>query len=165
MLWWIAFVLGFVQGLGEFLPVSSSAHLILVRWGFGWEEIIQNTGPNAGIALDVALHVGTLVAVLIYFFREWVQIISGGLMHEMKTRDDRMFWYLVAATVPGALAGLFLEDVIERLFRSSPLIIAASLAVMGILLYLSDMLCSQQIRFERIGFKQAFLLDVPKHWP
>ncbi|MEN6413825.1 MAG: undecaprenyl-diphosphatase UppP [Veillonellales bacterium] len=160
MLWFIAVILGIVQGLGEFLPVSSSAHLIIVRWLFGWDEIIAQAGGNIDIALDVALHVGTLVAVLIYFFQDWVELILGGLTRGLKTREGRMFWYLVAATIPGGVAGLLLESKIEELFRSQPLIIAAGLAIMGLILYIIDKQMPQRVRFEKITFKQAFFIGI-----
>jgi len=158
MLWFIAIVLGIVQGLGEFLPISSSAHLILARWFFGWDSIIKNAGPNIDIALDVALHVGTLVAVLIYFFKDWLEITISGFTQGLKTREGKMFWYLVAATIPGGVAGLLLESKIEAIFRSAPLVIAAGLTAMGIILYFVDKCYLQRITFEKITFKQAFLI-------
>lgn len=158
MLWFIAIILGIVQGLGEFLPISSSAHLILVRWFFAWDPIIQQGGKNIDIALDVALHVGTLIAVLIYFFQDWVQLISNGLTKRLQTKEGRMFWYLVAATIPGGVIGLLLESKIETVFRSQPLIIAAGMAIMGLVLYYIDKKTPQSITFDEITFKQALLI-------
>lgn len=158
MLWFIAVILGIVQGIGEFLPISSSAHLIIVRWLFDWDPIIQQSGKNIDIALDVALHVGTLIAVLIYFFHDWVQLISNGLTKGLQNKEGKIFWYLVAATIPGGIAGLLLESKIETLFRSQPLIIAAGLAIMGILLYYIDKKTPQIITFEEITFKQALFI-------
>ena len=158
MLWFIAIVLGIVQGIGEFLPISSSAHLIIVRWLFEWDPLIRQGGENIDIALDVALHVGTLLAVLIYFFQDWLCLALDGLTQGLKTRNGKMFWYLVAATLPGGLAGLLLESKIDQLFRSQPLIIAGGMALMGIVLYLVDKMATQRISFERIGFKEALLI-------
>lgn len=124
MLLFIAIVLGIVQGLGEFLPISSSAHLIIVRWLFGWDPIIAQVGGNIDIALDVALHVGTLLAVLIYFFQDWLELVINGLTKGLKSKEGRMFWYLVLATIPGGVAGLLFESVIDKYIRSEPLIIA-----------------------------------------
>src|SRR5947207_15752472 len=98
---WQAIVLGVVQGLSEFLPTSSSAHLILVPWLFGWAD-------DGGVAFDVALHWGTLLAVLAVFWRDWLRLIGAGLK-SITTRnlnnDARLFWALVIATIPGAVLG------------------------------------------------------------
>jgi undecaprenyl-diphosphatase len=160
LLWFIAFVLGVVQGVGEFLPISSSAHLILARWFFNWDPIINQAGGNIDIALDVALHVGTLLAVLIYFFRDWIQLAVSGLTSGLRTRDGKMFWYLVIATIPGGVAGLLLESTVERFVRSQPLVIAAGLAVMGIILYYVDKNASQRVSFEKMTFRQTFFIGV-----
>lgn len=160
MLLYIAIVLGVVQGLGEFLPISSSAHLILVRWLFGWDAVINAAGGNIEIALDVALHVGTLLAVVIYFFRDWVNLFINGLTMGFRTQEGRMFWYLVFATIPGGLAGLALEKYIEEFVRSQPLIIAAGLAIMGIILYFVDKTASQRVAFEKITFRKAFVVGI-----
>lgn len=157
MLWFIAAILGVVQGIGEFLPISSSAHLILVRWFFDWDPIIRQAG-DIDIALDVALHVGTLVAVLIYFFQDWLGLVVNGVTTGLKTKEGKMFWYLIAATIPGGIAGLLLESKLEHLFRSQPLIIAAGLAIMGIILYYVDKNVVQRINYEKITFKQAMLI-------
>ena len=158
MLWFIAVVLGIVQGIGEFLPISSSAHLIIVRWLFQWDTIINQAGGNIDIALDVALHVGTLVAVLIYFFEDWRLLIVNGLTKGLTNKEGKMFWYLIAATIPGGIAGLLLESKVESLFRSQPLIIAAGLAIMGIVLYYVDKNVDQRMSLDKITFKQALLI-------
>lgn len=158
MLWFIAVILGIVQGIGEFLPISSSAHLIIVRWFFGWDAIINQVGGNIDIALDVALHVGTLVAVLIYFYEDWQKLIVDGVTKGLKTKEGKMFWYLVAATIPGGIAGLILESKVEALFRSQPLIIAVGLAIMGVVLYYVDKNVDQRTSLDKITFKQAMLI-------
>jgi undecaprenyl-diphosphatase len=160
MLWFIAIVLGIVQGIGEFLPISSSAHLIITRWLFNWDPIINQAGGNIDIALDVALHVGTLLAVLAYFFRDWVRLTVHGLTQGVKTREGKMFWYLVVATIPGGIAGLAFESVIEHFVRSQPLIIATGLAGMGIILYYVDKKAVQMVRFEQITFTQAIIIGI-----
>ena len=102
-------ILGIVQGIGEFLPISSSAHLILVPYLFD-----LNTG---GRAFDVALHFGTLLAVLVIFFKDWWNLFIGAVNKVFKKKDSRenkMFWYLVIATIPGALFGFLLDDFIEE---------------------------------------------------
>ncbi len=123
-----ALVLGIVQGVGEFLPISSTAHLALTPWLLGW--------PDPGLAFDVALHLGTLVAVLGFFWRDWAALVVKGLVRGQE-EERRLFWYLVAATVPGALAGLLLEEAAATTFRS-PVLIALALIVMGWVLYWAD---------------------------
>lgn len=123
-----ALVLGAVQGLAEFLPISSSAHLILVRFFFGW--------PDPGLAFDVALHVGTLVGVLAYFWSELTGLFLAGFT-QPRSRDGRLFWYIVLASVPGGLFGATLEEYAQTVFRT-PALIAVTLALMGIVLWASD---------------------------
>jgi len=123
-----ALILGIVQGLGEFLPISSSAHLVLVPWLFGWED--------PGLTFDVALHMGTLFAVVLYFWKDWVKLFKAAL-RPGASDDKRIFWYLVVATIPGGLFGLALEKKAETVFRS-PLLIGIMMIVMGTILYLAD---------------------------
>jgi undecaprenyl-diphosphatase len=128
-----AVVLGLVQGLAEFLPISSSAHLVLVPWVFGW--------PDPGLAFDVALHVGTLVAVLWYFRDEWVRLTQSAFAllrtRRADTEEKRRFLHIVVATIPAAIGGLLLEDYAESTFRS-PSLIAITLMVMGVVLWAAD---------------------------
>jgi undecaprenyl-diphosphatase len=129
-----AIVLGIVQGLAEFLPISSSAHLILVPWLFGWQD--------PGLAFDVALHWGTLVAVLWVFWRDWIRLIRAGAASILDRRigddpDRRLFWALVVSTIPAAVVGKLFHEAVEETVRA-PLIIAGTMSVMGILLWLAD---------------------------
>ena len=123
-----AVILGLVQGLGEFLPISSSAHLVLTPWLFGW--------PDQGLAFDVALHLGTLVAVVAYFWRDIIELLICGLF-QPRSLDGRLFWYLIVASIPGAVFGYLLENQAATVFRS-PLLIALTLTLMGIGLWLAD---------------------------
>ena len=150
-------ILGIVQGVGEFLPISSSAHLVLVPYLFGWEE--------SGLAFDVALHFGTLLAVLAIFFKDWWNLFVGAVRKVTKKEDsteNKMFWYLVIATIPGALVGFILDDVIENVFRKQIWLIALALAVMGVLIYIGDKWASKHYKketsFEKISLKQAFIV-------
>lgn len=151
-------VLGILQGVGEFLPISSSAHLILVPYLFGWEE--------SSMAFDIALHFGTLLAVLVVFFKEWWNLLVGAvndIKSKKQSMEGRMFWYLVVATIPAALVGFLLDDVIESYFRSQIWLIALFLALMGVFIYLGDRWASKhyqkrEISFEKITLKQAFLV-------
>jgi undecaprenyl-diphosphatase len=123
-----AVLLGIVQGLGEFLPISSSAHLVLVPWFMGW--------PYAGLSFDVSLHIGTLLAVVGYFWKDWLVLLSDGL-RRAPTIEGRLFWFVVVATIPGALFGYFLEEQAETIFRE-PLLIGSMLMILGVILYLVD---------------------------
>lgn len=151
-----AIVLGAIQGLGEFLPISSSAHLVLAPWFFGW------TDP--GLAFDVALHFGTLLAVLVYFGKDWMAI----LMTALRRTDRGLFgihyppsflWLLVVATVPGALIGYLLEDQAETIFRN-PLLIAATLSIMGFVLFLADKRLRSRKTLQEISWADAILIGM-----
>ena len=123
-----AVAMGTVQGLAEFLPISSSAHLVLVPWFSGW--------PDPGLAFDVALHMGTLLAVVAYFWRDWLRLIALGLSRPA-SGEGKLFWLLVAATIPGGVFGYLLEKQAETTFRS-PFLVALMLMAMGLALYLAD---------------------------
>ena len=153
-------VLAIVQGLTEFLPISSSGHLVLVPYAFGWTD--------QGLAFDVAVHVGTLSAVVWYFRRDllsvtraWFASLGGGGL----TPDARLAWAVLIGTIPVGLAGLAFKDLIEAHLRS-PLVIAATTAGFGVALWLADRLGRRQ-RDERhltvadvlvIGVAQAVAL-------
>lgn len=129
-----AFILGMVQGITEFLPISSSAHLVLVPWFFGWKD--------PGLAFDVFLHLGTLLAIVGYFFKDWWRLLSAGIASVVERRigfdpDRVLFWQIVAATIPTLLIGFLLHDKAEAEFRS-PLLIAVALALVGFLMYWID---------------------------
>lgn len=151
-------ILGIVQGIGEFLPISSSAHLILVPFLFGWSE--------SSLAFDVALHFGTLLAVLVIFFKEWWNLFIGAIKNfksKKKSSEGKMFWYLVIATIPAALVGFLLDDIIESFFRNQIWLIALFLALMGVFIYAGDKWASKhykgkEVKFEKITLKQAFLV-------
>ena len=150
-----ALVLGILQGLAEFLPISSSAHLVLAPWIFGW--------PEPGLAVDVALHVGTLVAVLFYFRDEWVKLLVAALeivrTQRIQSVEQRRVVYLVIATIPGAIAGLLLNDYAESTFRS-PALIAIALAVMGVVLLFVDRIRPATRPLESIGWSDAILIGL-----
>jgi len=126
--------LGAVQGLSEFLPISSSGHLIVLPWLLGW--------PEHSLAFDVALHVGTLVAVLYAFAGDWWRLLSAGVRGVLQGRpfaepEGRLLGLLALASVPGAVAGLLLEDWAETVFRS-PGLVALTMALMGAVLFVAD---------------------------
>jgi undecaprenyl-diphosphatase len=138
---WQAIVLGITQGLTEFAPVSSSGHLILVPWLFNW-SILQDAQLNK--TFDVALHMGTLVGAVAYLWSDVVRYTKGffrSIAHrEIRSLDERLAWFLVIGTIPGALAGAAFEGVIEDKL-GQPLLIATMLAVGGVALYLVDRVC------------------------
>jgi undecaprenyl-diphosphatase len=150
-----ALVLGIVQGLGEFLPISSSAHLVLTPWVFGW--------PDPGLAFDVALHVGTLVAVLWYFRAEWVKLAQSGIAllrtRRADTEEKQRLLYIVVATIPAAIAGLLLEDYAESTFRS-PTLIAFTLIVMGIVLWAADRYAPRDRPLGNMRIRDALLIGL-----
>ena len=143
-----AVILGLVQGLGEFLPISSSAHLVLVPWLFEW------TDP--GLTFDIALHFGTLIAVVIYFWKDWLRLVKKGFF-DIRSREGRLFWYLVMATIPAAMIGLLLEKKAETIFRS-PLLIAVMLILLGALLYWADRKSAKKIEINKITLRTSLII-------
>jgi len=144
--------LGIVQGLGEFLPISSTAHLILVPYFTGWND--------PGLAFDVALHGGTLLAVLIYFYKDWLEIFQiTFLKKESREYDKNILWLLVLGTIPGALAGFFLENWVDGIFRS-PFVIAFTLAFFGLILYLVDKFSRKQRDLKNLKLSDVLAIGI-----
>lgn len=150
-----AIILGIVQGIGEFLPISSSGHLLFVPWLFNWQY--ENS-----LSFDIALHVGTLIAVLAFFWRDWFILIKDGLTKGVKTFEGKMFWCLVVATIPGVLAGALLDEFAESFFRGQymPLVLACSLSIMGILLFLADKYGKHNTEYKEMSFLQTLLIGI-----
>lgn len=147
-------ILGIVQGLTELLPISSSAHLTLIPWIFNWSGLSES--------FDVALHFGTLLAIGLFFFKDWVELIKGGYklaVKKEKSTEGRMFWYIVLATIPGGIIGFLLDHFLENALKA-PLIIATALIVMGIILYVVDKNCKSKISYEKMGLKETFLIGL-----
>lgn len=145
---------GLVQGLGEFLPISSSAHLVLLPWAAGWED--------PGLAVDVALHVGTLVALFIYFRADLLRLGRALVQSLIERRigddpDRRLAWLVGIGSVPGALVGAALEHKAEEAFRSPPLI-ATTLIVMGLVLWLADRLAPRERKLDGLSLRDALLV-------
>jgi undecaprenyl-diphosphatase len=134
-----AIILGIIQGLTEFLPVSSSAHLALIPWLLGWSD--------QGLSFDIALHVGTVLAVIVYFFRDWVQVIAEGFgMSTGNTlgndpairRNPRLLWLLVLGSVPAGIAGLLVKDLAENVWRNNQYLIGSMLILVGLFMWWAD---------------------------
>ena len=150
-----ALVLGIVQGLAEFLPISSSAHLSLVPFVFGWKD--------PGLAFDVALHLGTLAAVLWYFRREWITLIAAGVdivrTQRVSGEEQWRAVYIVIATIPGAIGGLLLEKYAESVFRA-PALTAVMLILMGTILWAADRFARQDRTMSAFRWTDALLIGI-----
>lgn len=154
-----AIILGVVQGLTEFLPVSSSAHLNLFPWVFGWDKISES--------FDVALHIGTLLAIVIFFFKDWIELIKGGykqVVKKEKSTEGKMFWNIVIATIPAGIFSLGLDKISEKIIGDDlnfeMLVIAITLIVMGIILYIVDKKAKSKVKYEEINLKQSVLVGM-----
>ena len=130
-----ALILGIVQGLTEFIPISSSAHLIIVPWLFGWNDPVLTS-----LSFDVALHLGTLVAVVWFFASDWVRLIRAGVASLVERKigtdpDRKLAWLLVIGCIPGGIAGVLGESKIDALFHQPGVPIkAVAIIVMGIII-------------------------------
>lgn len=149
-----ALILAIVQGITEFLPISSSAHLILIPYLFGWAD--------QGLVYDVAAHVGTLCAVTIYFRHDLRRIVGDGLAgvsRQRLTPEGRLFWLLIAASVPIAIGGYLLHNLAAGAFRS-PLIIAAANIIFAALLWWADRRVRELKSLRDIGWGDALLIGL-----
>ena len=149
-----ALVRGVVQGLGEFLPISSSGHLIVVPWLLGW--------PDHGLAFDVALHAGTLAAVVFAFADDWRRLLISGLRGALRGRPfaepgGRLLGLLALASVPGAVAGYFLDEWAETVFRA-PGLVACTMAALGIVLLRADRRAGTAAPGEVTSVRDALLI-------
>jgi undecaprenyl-diphosphatase len=144
-----AIILGIVQGLTEFLPVSSSAHLILFPWFFTWDGIFDS------LSFDVALHFGTLIALLVYFRKDWVALLK------TLPQKDGMIWKIMVGTIPAGAVGLLLHDWIGNSARS-PYLIAFTLSFVSILMILSERGYNDGNRqgIESVTFKSALMIGI-----
>jgi len=146
--------LGLLQGLTEFLPISSSAHLILLPILLGWDD--------QGLAFDIAVHVGTLIAVVSYFRKDLKQIIAGWLNSVFKqnhTQESRLAWMIIIGTIPVGIVGLLAGDLIEIYLRS-PLVIAIATILFGLLLWYSDAKGQRYKNEHSITIKTAVIIGL-----
>jgi undecaprenyl-diphosphatase len=168
-----AIVLAIVQGLGEFIPISSSGHLIIVRRLMGWNEL----SPAHELTFDVALHFGTLLAVLVYFRRTWFQMIraafggkvvrfseAGGSDMDLSPEEQReerlLLWFLAIATIPGAIAGKLLESSAEDYFREHIFLIAGALIVVALLMWWGEKASTMAKPLTRVSFADSLIVGV-----
>ena len=162
-----AIILGIVQGPTELLPISSSAHLNLFPWLFQWGELTPS--------FDVALHIGTLFSILVFFFKDWVALIKGGykqVVKKEKSTEGKIFWYIVIATIPAGILSLVLDKISEKIIEGlssvfhveiisvEMILIAIALIVMGILLYVVDKKAKSKISYKDITLKQSILISI-----
>lgn len=149
-------VLGMIQGLTEFIPVSSSAHLVLFPWFFKWQD--------PGLAFDVFLHLGTLVALLVYFFRDIWDLFLGGIASVLERRigyepNRQLFWMLIWGSIPGAIAGVLFNHLAEETFRA-PLLIAMMLSFVGFIILWVDGHYPNLKRFSDLTLSSAFMIGI-----
>jgi undecaprenyl-diphosphatase len=166
-----AIVLAIVQGIGEFIPISSSGHLIIVRRLLGWNEL----SPAHELSFDVALHFGTLISVLFYFRRTWFQIIRAALggkvvrfseagtgdenLTPAEQKEERMLlWFLAIATIPGGIAGKLLEHSAEDYFREHIYLIAGALIVVALLMWLGEKVGELKKPLTQISLSDSILI-------
>ncbi len=166
MLLFQAIVLGIVQGLTEFLPISSSAHLILIPWLLGWENSVISS-----LAFDVALHIGTLISVLFFFANDWVRLIRAGIASIRERRignapDRRLAWFIVIGSIPGAFIGALAESKVEEIFHApnAPLLqsavigIAIVMAALGFFLFLAERVAKHIRSLDQVNIKDTLIV-------
>lgn len=148
-------ILGIIQGIAEFLPISSSAHLIIFRDLFG---IGKDLIGSMELTFDLALHFGTLLAIGVYFFNDFIKMIKNGFTKGIKDKDGKIFWYLVLATIPAGLIGVLFEDVVDGFFRKQIWLIAIALIIMGIIIYLVDKKSKMEKDLGKMTWKDALII-------
>ena len=153
----VAVGLGAMQGVTEFLPISSSAHLILARDVFGWSF----GDERANLLFDVVLHVGTMLAVVLFFRKDLLRIFGGLLSRDQERRaDSRLGWYILLGTIPAALAGVLFEEPIEQFFRQRVDVIISLLAGVGVLMWVADRLGKKRRDLGQVTLLDALLMGV-----
>jgi undecaprenyl-diphosphatase len=156
-------VLGIIQGITEFLPISSSAHLILIPLIFNF-----NNGVNDSLFFDVSLHFGTFLSVILFFYEDWVKLIKGffASVKKMKadTPEEKLIWYILFATIPAALVGVFFEDTIDNIFHtgefSSAIYIAFSLTLISFVMIFSEKFSKKEKIIADFSLKDALIIGV-----
>jgi len=154
-----ALVMGLTQGLTEFLPISSSGHLVLLPWLFGWKDPFIDS-----LAYTVVLHMGTLLALIVFFWRDWLRLIPAGLAtirdrSFARDRDRRMAWLIVVATIPAVIVGPLLNDTLESAVRA-PALVALMLCVGAAILWLADRWGSRQREMDSLTFGGALGIGI-----
>lgn len=168
MLIFQAIILGIVQGLAEFIPISSSAHLIIVPWFFQWDDPVLDS-----LTFDVALHMGTLVALLLFFGPEWIRLIRAGVASIVERKiggdpDRKLAWLILIGTIPGGIAGVVGESKITELFHkpnapiqpAAMIVLAILMALLGLALFVAERIARHLRGMESITLKDAVLIGI-----
>jgi undecaprenyl-diphosphatase len=163
-----AIILGIVQGLTEFIPISSSGHLIIIPWLFNW-----NDPALASLPFDVSLHMGTLVALLIFFAGDWVRLIRAGIASILERKigndlDRRMAWMLVIGSIPGALVGVLAESKVEEWFHpentpirpTAMIVMGVIIALLGAALFIAERVARHLRKLDQVTFKDAIIIGL-----
>jgi undecaprenyl-diphosphatase len=158
-----AVILGIVQGLTEFIPISSSAHLVIIPWLFRWDD--------PGLSFDLALHLGTLIALLSFFWSDWVRLVRAGVASIIERKighdtDRRLAWFLIIGTIPGGLAGLLAESKIEELFHQgntahamgAMVAMAIIIALLGAALFIAERIARHLRGLNEVSLKDTVII-------
>ena len=148
-------ILGIIQGVAEFLPISSSAHLIIFRDVFG---IGSQMSSKVALCFDLALHFGTLLAIAVFFFKDFLNMVIKGVTKGVKDEDGKLFFQIIVATIPAAIVGVLFEDIIEQAIRTNYLLIAGALILMGIIIYITDKKSKEEKNTKELTFKDAIII-------
>ena len=160
-----AIILGIIQGITEFFPISSSAHLIIIRFLFNFGNVLSS---KEWMVVDISLHFGTLLAIGIFFFKDFILMFKEGFKFKKDgtisfknlSHEGKILWYIIVASIPGAIAGILLDDFVEGVVRDNILVIACTLTIMGVLLYFADKKFKTTTDIKEISLKQAFLIGI-----
>jgi undecaprenyl-diphosphatase len=145
--------IGLVQGITEFLPISSSAHLVIIPYIMNW--------PYQGLTFDVSLHLGTVLAILLFFWRDWISIIKNGLSKNTTQSDypKNFLWQIVLASIPAAIVGFLIQDKVEEYFHE-PLLIAVNMAIFGLILFLVDKYSKNTLMIQEAGIGRTLIVGL-----
>ena len=147
--------LGIIQGIAEFLPISSSAHLIIFRDLF---HVASNMSNETALIFDIALHFGTFLAIVVYFFKDFLTMILNGFIKGPKHKEGKLMWLIIVSTIPAAICGILFESTIENLIRTNYFLIALSLLIVGIIIYLIDSKAKNIKTISEITYKDALII-------
>lgn len=162
-------IIGGIQGISEFVPISSSGHLVLIPYIFKWNY--------NGLTFDVALHFGTAIALLAYFWKDWIKIIKSAVSSQQSVDSSttnkqpqtaeypqNLLWQILLASIPAAIIGFLFNDIIDKTFHSSSstgmIVIALNLAVFGIILWLTDQYSKKTLLIKQVSYKKSFLVGL-----
>lgn len=141
-----AIIYGLVQGICEFLPISSTAHLILIPYFFHWQD--------PGLTFDIFLHLGTVVAILAFFIKDWIRIFKDAIKRKLS-----LLWWIIIASIPTAIFGYLFESKAETVLRA-PLLIAATLFIFGLILFVVDKFIKHRKKIKELGYLKSFFIGI-----